>query len=79
MSNQPASGSLPKRAHVQTVRNAQSTEYVITGALNDVFAAIETLLYEYGPQGYGTRCNGIAMKDFGPEYVARMSRANSCG
>lgn len=71
-------GLPPERAQVKTERKASSTEYEITGDLQAVFAAIETLMIEYPPQGYGTTVRLIAMKESGPAYRALVTRGNSC-
>ena len=70
-------GLPPERAQVRTERKAQSTEYEIVGELQAVFAAIETLLIEWPSQGYSTTVRLIAMKDFGPQYRALVTRSNS--
>lgn len=54
------------------------TEYLVTGSMDAVFLAIRVLFAQYHPCGYGTRVHSLEIKDFGPNYVARISRANSC-
>lgn len=52
------------------------TEYRMSGDLENVLKAITALFGQYDPRGYGTRVHAIEHN--GEQYVARMSRSNSC-
>lgn len=51
--------------------------YTATGDLQAVFRAIESLLVNYDPRGYGTSVDTIHMGNDGL-YVARITRMHSC-
>jgi len=55
---------------------ASVTEYSIKGDLPNVLKAIEALYDQYHPAGYDTTVHSIRYD--GEQYIARMSRLNSC-
>lgn len=65
-------------AHVEVTPGVGATEYRITGDLSAVFQAISAVFRQYHPQGYGTMVHTISTTDYSGNYVARMSRSNSC-
>jgi hypothetical protein len=79
--NAPEKVDLAAEAKIEPVRGNSCTEYRITGRLDAVFAAIESLFTNYHPHGYGTRVHAIDMGYGGKDdglYIARVSRMNSC-
>lgn len=62
----------------QERRGVSQTEYRIVGALAAVFRAVETIMGEYSPVGYGTRVASIDC-DYPRDdvFVARITRSNS--
>ena len=54
------------------------TEYRITGDLPNVLKAITALFEQFHPAGYGTYVHSISYTNEGAQYVARLSRSNSC-
>ena len=63
-------------AEVEERRGNQSTEYRIRGHLAAVLAEIAARFSQFHPEGYGTMCHAIQHES--GQYVARMSRSNSC-
>ena len=53
------------------------TEYRLVGGLEEILKAIAGLFLQYHPNGYGTSVHSIHMGADG-QYVARVSRSNSC-
>jgi len=54
------------------------TEYRLTGDLPNVLKAITALFAQFHPAGYGTYVHSISYTNEGAQYVARVSRSNSC-
>ena len=65
-------------AEVKITPGVGATEYKITGPLESVFEAIRAVFDQYHPHGYGTMVHQISTESYSGNYVARMSRANSC-
>ena len=65
-------------AKIEPQVGVQSTEYRITGDLQNVQKAIAALFEQYHPAGYGTYVHSISYTNEGAQYVARVSRSNSC-
>ena len=65
-------------AKIEPQVGVQSTEYRITGDLPNVQKAIAALFEQYHPAGYGTYVHSISYTNEGAQYVARVSRSNSC-
>ena len=63
---------------VEPVSGVSMTEYRITGDLPNVQKAIAALFEQYHPAGYGTYVHSIGYTNEGAQYVARVSRSNSC-
>lgn len=54
-----------------------STEYHVSGALESVLKAIESIFINHHPHGYGTHLHAMGMDNCG-DYFARVSHLNSC-
>lgn len=63
-------------AVISEKRGNSSTEYGIRGELPAVLDAIESLFDRYAADAYGTHCHQVSF--FDGEFVARVSRSNSC-
>ena len=61
-----------------TERHASSTDYIVSGTLDEVLARIKEVFAEWHPMGYGTRVQSIAHTYGEPPYQARIARSNSC-
>jgi hypothetical protein len=56
-----------------------TTKTEIRGPLDEVLEAIKSELVNYDPRGYGTSVDSLHFAAHSDtEYVARMSRMNSC-
>lgn len=64
------------KAAVVPQRGASVTEYQISGTLESVLKAICALFQQYHPSGYGTYLHSMRYSD--QQYIARVSRSNSC-
>lgn len=68
---------LVEGAVVKTVRGISSTEYLITGELNNVLEAVKSVFTAYPSVGYGTYIKyGNQLAD--GNYGIQMGRSNSC-
>lgn len=63
---------------IEPLRGVSTTEYRVTGTLVEVQKAIASLFEQYHPAGYGTYVHSIGYTNEGAQYVARISRSNSC-
>lgn len=64
-------------ATIETHTDAMRTDYVITGTRLEVDAAMDTLLRQYHPMGYGTSFSPAVTHDDGTVTVYGY-RYNSC-
>ena len=65
-------------AEIKPNRGASVTEYRVTGDLPNVLKAITALFEQFHPAGYGTYVHSISYTNESAQYVARVSRSNSC-
>ena len=60
----------------EQVNGGSTTADHLRGELAEVLDAINLIFRQYDPRGYATRVNHIEFD--GKEYVAKVSRGNSC-
>lgn len=64
-------------ATVQERTNGSRVQYRISGTIDAVLKAVQSLIVNYNPLGYGTRIDSIRMETSGA-WTGEVSRLSSC-